>query len=202
MQHDCTVIQLRHHRKGDAMVYCRGCDQDLPEEAFSVDKMRSTGRRYKCKKCSSAEYQNWSQTQGYVDRLNKQKKQRAELKQTNPKQRWANMTYNGIKRRAKASNLSMTITKKWLLDNAVDFCPALGLKLKYDNTASHKDSPAVDRLDNTKGYDPDNCWVISMQANRIKNDATADEIDAVARAVRKRERATVDERMDFGVRAA
>jgi hypothetical protein len=42
----------------------------------------------------------------------------------------------------------------------------------------------VDRLVNERGYVPGNITVMSFKANRIKNDSTAEELEAVARYVR------------------
>jgi len=41
-------------------------------------------------------------------------------------------------------------------------------------------TPSIDRIDPKKGYVKDNIIVVSMRANRIKNDATVDEIRKVA----------------------
>jgi len=39
-----------------------------------------------------------------------------------------------------------------------------------------RDTPSVDRFDNTKGYTRDNIRVISLRANLLKKDATVDEV--------------------------
>ena len=41
-------------------------------------------------------------------------------------------------------------------------------------------TPSIDRIDPKKGYVKDNIIVVSMRANRIKTDATVDEIRKVA----------------------
>lgn len=166
------------------MIMCKGCDQELPKEFFAVDKKRSTGRRYKCRACSAEEYKRWQQTAGYAKRLAKEAEQRVALKQTEPRRRWAAMALSNTKKRAKQRGLDFNLTLDWLIGAATERCPLLDIELKYDNTASLHDSPAVDRVDSTQGYTTDNCWVISMKANRIKSDATVAEIEAVAQALR------------------
>lgn len=37
-------------------------------------------------------------------------------------------------------------------------------------------SPSIDRVDTSKGYTPENCRVISWRANRLKSDATPEEL--------------------------
>lgn len=179
------------------MITCRGCDQELPKEFFAVDKMRATGRRYKCRACSAAEFKRWQQTSGYEKRLAKARAGRGQLKQDDPKRRWAQMALAAARGRAKAKGLPFALTLDWLVGASPNVCPALGLTLAYDNCRSLADSPAVDRIDNSRGYEPDNCWVISMKANRIKSDAALDEIEAVALALRL----MMDKRLSGGVQA-
>jgi hypothetical protein len=41
-------------------------------------------------------------------------------------------------------------------------------------------SPSIDRIDNNGGYTVDNIAVISWRANRLKNNATSDELRQIA----------------------
>lgn len=167
------------------MIVCKGCDQELPKEFFAVDKKRSTGRRYKCRACSAAEFKRWQQTAGYAKRLAREAEERATLKQADPRRRWAAMALGNAKKRAKQRDWAFGLTLDWLIAASGDTCPLLGIPLNYANTTPAADSPAVDRIDSTKGYTPDNCWVISMKANRIKSDATVAEIETVATRLRR-----------------
>lgn len=42
-------------------------------------------------------------------------------------------------------------------------------------------SPTLDRKDSTRGYVPDNVWVISHRANRMKNNATLEEMELLVK---------------------
>ena len=65
-----------------------------------------------------------------------------------------------------------------------EYCPVLGIKLE-PGSHSHQDcSPSVDRVDSTKGYTKDNVWIISARANRIKNNATIEEIGMLYEALK------------------
>lgn len=56
-------------------------------------------------------------------------------------------------------------------------CPVLGISLTYNGQDGHKDSRAsLDRRNPSLGYTKDNVRIISMRANRIKSDATAEEL--------------------------
>lgn len=61
-------------------------------------------------------------------------------------------------------------------------CPLLGLELNY--AASGNTNPdngvSLDRIEPAKGYVSGNVWVISYRANRIKNNATAEELRMIA----------------------
>lgn len=59
-----------------------------------------------------------------------------------------------------------------------EFCPILGLKLETfsGGCGGRPNSPALDRVDNTKGYVKGNVSVISHQANQMKSSASAEEL--------------------------
>ena len=61
-------------------------------------------------------------------------------------------------------------------------CPILGLPL-YPATGSRgggDHSPSLDRIEPARGYVPGNIIVISNRANRLKSDATIEELRAIA----------------------
>jgi len=55
-------------------------------------------------------------------------------------------------------------------------CPALGLPLYVQGGKRTDFSPTLDRIDSRKGYTKDNVRVISWRANRVKYDASAEEL--------------------------
>lgn len=62
-----------------------------------------------------------------------------------------------------------------------DYCPILGLKLEHGTGRGPTDtSPTLDRIDNSKGYVPGNVQVISCRANRLKWDASPEELVQLA----------------------
>lgn len=60
-------------------------------------------------------------------------------------------------------------------------CPVLGIELEYSGYKGlgHSAYASIDRIDPTKGYDKGNVQIISYRANRIKNDATLEELRAL-----------------------
>ena len=60
-----------------------------------------------------------------------------------------------------------------------EFCPILGIKLNTDNRVTSFDSPSLDRFDSSKGYIQGNIFVISWRANKLKSDASLEEIEKI-----------------------
>ena len=97
--------------------------------------------------------------------------------------------YSAIKIRAKRKNIPFKISQEYLknlLLNAPKKCPALGIKMTisaaHPNASRIKSdsSPSVDRIIPEKGYVEGNLVVVSDLANKIKTDATPDQIRKVA----------------------
>ena len=62
----------------------------------------------------------------------------------------------------------------------------LGIPIEIGNKGIWKDnSPSIDRKIPSLGYMKGNIWVISYRANRIKNDATVEELELLAKGMRK-----------------
>jgi hypothetical protein len=66
-----------------------------------------------------------------------------------------------------------------------EFCPVLGLKLERGWLSANDGSPTLDKRVPSDGYVRGNVTVISNKANRIKNDATVEELQAVVDWLRK-----------------
>lgn len=79
--------------------------------------------------------------------------------------------WHNAKRRAKEKNIPFTI--HWSDIEIPTHCPILGIKL---NEKEVKESCAsIDRIIPSLGYTKENIRIISMRANRIKSDGTAEE---------------------------
>ncbi len=61
-------------------------------------------------------------------------------------------------------------------------CPILHIKLTHDGNRDH--SPSLDRIIPQKGYVKGNVQVISLRANRIKSDATLEELERIVENLR------------------
>lgn len=61
-----------------------------------------------------------------------------------------------------------------------ELCPVLGILLDYSGGAIQDNRVSVDRADRTKGYVKGNCYLVSFRANRLKCNATYEELQKVA----------------------
>lgn len=87
-----------------------------------------------------------------------------------------------LRNKALAKGIPFSITAADLLPLPTH-CPALGTPLVYElgrGRGAWDDAPSVDRIIPALGYVPGNVVVVSQRANRIKNDATAEELRAIA----------------------
>jgi hypothetical protein len=83
----------------------------------------------------------------------------------------------GAKRRAKLKRIEFSITINDIV--MPDVCPILGMPLIVNERHAKENSPTLDRVDVSNGYVPGNICVISARANRLKNDASLEEMRAV-----------------------
>lgn len=76
-----------------------------------------------------------------------------------------------------------------------DLCPVLGIKIICSIGGPRRkgflpESPSIDRIVPELGYVKGNVSVISMRANRLKNDATLEEIESIAAYIRRETQGT------------
>ena len=93
----------------------------------------------------------------------------------------------GAKTRSKSKNISFDIDKEylkeiWPKDNK---CPALGIEFKRGEGMQIDYSPSIDRIIPELGYVKGNVQIICMLANRIKSNATPDQVIQVGTYFKK-----------------
>jgi len=70
-------------------------------------------------------------------------------------------------------------------------CPILGLELKVGSDSSLEVSPSLDRIVPELGYVKGNIRVISGRANRLKSDASIEELEAILKYMKEHERDSI-----------
>lgn len=144
---------------------CVKCKKLKSGTDFSyIKKTPSLGRRDTCKTCGKKEYHQKFLMKSWKDDAKKI------------------LLYNS-KKRAKNSNLEWNLTREDLI--IPSHCPVFGFELKREDKKTWRTAPSIDRVDNTKGYTPDNIIIISRRANILKKDATIEELEQMAEFFRK-----------------
>lgn len=86
------------------------------------------------------------------------------------------------KKRAKKKGREFTLTEEDI--EIPTICPVLGIPIEAGGV-DYSNSPSIDRLDQSKGYTPDNVIVVSYLANITRNNATPQQIVKVGRFYHK-----------------
>lgn len=182
---------------------CKLCGASLENNFYK-------GNRSTCKSCIRERVKKWADdNHEYVRECHRAKylrkrediraKQRADYAEAKRTRNWKkyartmnrpvefSMLYDA-RRRAKAKCVPCSIRAEDIV--IPESCPILGIPLirnksRDTNRSSWSDnSPSLDRIIPSLGYVPGNVCVVSMRANRIKTDATAHELEAIAAYIR------------------
>jgi hypothetical protein len=130
---------------------CRECGEGLTADNWRRKKFGSKI----CDRCFNASVRDWNET--------------------NPER----SLVNTARRRAKAKGIEFSITPADI--SVPTHCPVLGIELRRGSGGFNPTSPTIDRIDSSRGYVRGNVVVVSWRANKIKGDATKDELAALAR---------------------
>lgn len=85
--------------------------------------------------------------------------------------------WNHLKASAKKRNIIFTLLPSDIDEIGIPItCPILGIPLYFHRDMAEDDSISYDRIDSSKGYSLDNVIVISHRANKLKSNATLDEM--------------------------
>jgi hypothetical protein len=142
---------------------CPSCKKVLPITEFHIARGRYDGRRYCCKSCASS------------------------IKKNYYRKNYLGSTFRNLKDRARKKNIPVEVTVEYLKSIYPDdmICPVLGIKMEVGDKNRNVNSPSIDKIIPEKGYVPGNVIIVSMKANRIKADATPDEIIKVGKFYKK-----------------
>jgi hypothetical protein len=160
---------------------CRTCGEKKPIVAFT----HATGRdgilryRYECKVCTAAWKRNHlakpeirAKNRSYWNHYGKR------LRAT--REGWARVCFKACKWRCRSRGIVFNITVADILTVFPEdcICPVLGQVFEFGKRSSM--NPSLDRIRPELGYIVGNIAIISMRANLIKQDASAEELRLVA----------------------
>lgn len=160
---------------GIMMKKCPHCGQLLPVANFSKSKTSANGYRSWCKDCINSSRnteENKARCKQYYETKGR------EFMRSYKENNIQLYLWQSARARAKQKGLEFSINVEDII--VPEICPILGLKMCYNRGDKEDNSYSLDRIDSTKGYIKDNIWVISLKANRIKNDSTPHELRLIA----------------------
>lgn len=123
-----------------------------------------------CKACQRERTCQRRLVPGYVEQVNAN---RSAARRVDPRKQ----LLSNAKARAVAQGVPCTISLEDII--VPECCPALGIPLAVQSKTSDN-SPSLDNIVPALGYVPGNIVVVSHLANRIKSNATPDQLLAVA----------------------
>lgn len=141
-------------RKVPESKHCSGCGETKPASEFAFAANQATKLSPWCRSCM--------------------RDHRKKAKRDNP----IRFLLMAARSRAKSSGLPFNLT----MDDIVIpmFCPVLGIKLEISDGYQRDASPSLDKIVPERGYVKGNIVITSWRANRLKGDATVDELRKVA----------------------
>jgi len=147
---------------------CTTCGEEKPVSDFYKEARNIKGIRNTCKTC-------FIKARCTPENLAKSKVYNKKRREADPRM----YLYYAAKNRAKKSGVPFTIT----LDDIFipKTCPVFGVVLEHGKGGHQDNSPSLDRMHPKFGYVPGNVKVICDRANRIKKDATLEEIESLVR---------------------
>jgi hypothetical protein len=140
---------------------CCVCKTVKPLSEFGKNRREKDGLNYECKDCFN--------------------KRQSKQRRANP----FPFLLSEVKRRAKQKGWGFDIDEDYLRSLDRDICPYLETPIYWTkgqgNRAQSNDSKSLDRIDSAKGYVKGNLIICSDRANRILGNATAEEMETIAR---------------------
>jgi len=149
------------------MKVCRKCNKEKPFTAFHKNKPMKDGLEKRCKDCRKEDASN----------------------------RYRKDPFGALARCKKAEckkkDIPYNLNSEYLRKLWTGTCPVLGSNITIGNSGygSHV-SGHLDRVDPSLGYTKGNVQYISGRANRIKYNATVEELQKIIEYIQRHERAT------------
>jgi len=164
---------------------CRVCGSVKSESEFSKRADSTDGLRSECRACKKAtdaaawnKYKHKKLPQNKEYKLNNKDAIQLKMRKYRENNR-ESIILGAIRKRANAIGVLFNLTIEDIV--IPKYCPLLGIELCFNGGMSNRDtSPSADRIEPGNGYTKGNVKIISYRANRIKNNATPEELKLMA----------------------
>ena len=172
---------------------CPKCGKELPLEYYSKGN-GMYGRRSICKECDKAIHNTPEarerrrlrriERRNTIEGLRDREKQTDLLRLQNNEDSYKKYIIRSAKRRALSQGIPFDIDYTDI--SIPEYCPLLGIKLNkhIGEGKLHDNSPSLDKIIPELGYTKGNVWIISNKANRMKSNATIEELELLVRNLR------------------
>lgn len=174
-------IKLEYHNENHQKLNNASVDRIDSSKGYIKSNCRIISLKANTSKSNSTKEEYGKILEGYKNILNNPMNNRIidienlnqiEIKKLN------NILYDS-RRRAKRKNIENNLTIEQLIQIYIKQCPVTGMDLVWNNRSAQDNSPSLDRIDNSKGYEINNCIIISHKANTIKYNLTIEEMELV-----------------------
>jgi len=173
---------------------CKTCNLEKEESEFYKNRNNLLTSCKKCKNKNSLEYQKryreknnhkvkeWTKNSKNKRNSDPEKRDRIlEQKRLSHIRNIKHILWKRTKDRANKKNLEFNLLEDDLVIPKI--CPILEIPIFVGNSKNYKNSPTIDRIDNSKGYVKDNVMIISMLANSMKNSASLEELKTFSKNI-------------------
>lgn len=93
---------------------------------------------------------------------------------------WRHLLYAAYQR-AKKKGLEYALSPEWAMSRYTGFCELTGIEFRYGKGGLWPYSPSIDRIEQSRGYTPDNCRFILMGINNMRGISTDKEMFFIAK---------------------
>ena len=157
---------------------CNRCRQYLPFESFAKNNANKDRLSSHCRDCDKIS-QEKTKRKTVQSRLDYGRKYQAEKRKDFNYR--IKMLINSSKQRASKKGIQHDITVEDIkqifpIDNK---CPIFGIDLCFNSSGFIDNSPTIDKINPNLGYTKDNVQIISWRANRLKSDASIEELEMI-----------------------
>jgi hypothetical protein len=166
-------MQQFYARNDEVVKICTKCQIMKPASEFYSNKRNRDGLNSACRECLLKISNDFSFSEsGKVRRKNYYNNI---IKKDVPKYLFRTTALN-----AHARNLEHSIEIRDII--IPKFCPILGFELALSDTGYQQyNSPSIDRINSALGYRKDNIVIVSWRVNRIKSNASLNEIGTITK---------------------
>jgi hypothetical protein len=159
---------------------CTSCLSTKELDQFKTDNRLTSKRGSVCIECNKTKALRYYSERCLSSDF-KRKHANNEISRRNRNK--AKALWSFAKRRAKLKGIEFSITPEDII--VPNLCPIFGIELNFGTKIEWESSPSLDRINPNLGYIKDNIKVISWKANRLKTNASVEELEKIIKYMKE-----------------